>query len=139
MAMKTLYTPKLKTEKGKAKTGESPAPMRDDEMPERPPTLYLEHEHLKKLGIKKMPGIGEKLHARMVAHVGAISEDQDRGDGREPRRHMTLHIHKMDMGTDGPGKEVDQEAESKAGAKAAMDKALKREVGGDGEDSEGAE
>jgi hypothetical protein len=105
-----------------------------DETPSHPPTLYLEDEHLKKLGLHEMPKVGEKLHARIVAHVGAVSEDQDRGDGGKPRRRMTLHVHQMEMGKDGPGKEVDQEAESKAGAKAAMDKALTKGAGSEEED-----
>ena len=45
--------------------------MAQDETASHPPTLYLEHEHLKKLGLDKMPNVGEKLHARIVAHVGA--------------------------------------------------------------------
>jgi hypothetical protein len=108
-----------------------------DETPSHPPTLYLEDEHLKKLGLHEMPKVGEKLHAHIVAHVGAVSEDQDRGDGGKPKRRMTLHVHKMELGEDGPGKEEKQEEESKKGAKAAMDKALTKGAGsesaGDGE------
>ena len=127
MAMKTLYSPK--SDPSKAKGSDPKAPTSMDETAGHPPTLYLEHDHLKKLGLDKMPNVGEKLHARIVAHVGAVSEDQDRGDGGKPRRRMTLHVHQMEMGKDGPGKEVDQEAESKAGAKAAMDKALTKGAG----------
>jgi hypothetical protein len=105
-----------------------------DEIPSHPPTLYLEDEHLKKLRLHEMPKVGEKLHAHIVAHVGAASEDQDRGDGGKPKRRMTLHVHKMELGEDGPGKEEKQEEESKKGAKAAMDKALKHEAGNEEED-----
>jgi hypothetical protein len=140
MAMKTLWTPKKEGDAGKAKAGEGKAPVSQDEVASHPPTMYLEHEHLKKLGMKEMPAVGEKLHARIEGHVGAVSEDQDRGDGGEPRRRMTLHVHKMEVGTDGPGKEVDQQAESAKGAKAEMDKALKRGAGGSKKaDSEGEE
>jgi hypothetical protein len=111
-----------------------------DETPSHPPTMYLEHEHLKKLGMHEMPKVGDKLHAQIVAHVGAVSEDQDRGDGGKPRRRMTLHIHQMDTGAKVPGKEVDQEEESKKGARAEMDKALKHAAGseseGDGENED---
>jgi hypothetical protein len=101
-----------------------------------PPHLYLEHHHLEKLGIKKMPTVGEKLTIHAIGHVGSTSEDQDRGDGGKSRR-MTLHLHKMEMGG---GKQPEMSDESqKAGAKAAIDKALKRGAGGDGKNAEGAE
>jgi hypothetical protein len=112
----------------KAKDGKQS--MTPGENTQAPPRLYLEHYHLEKLGIKKMPPVGTKLHIHAVAHVGSTSEDQDVGDGGK-RRSMTLHLHQMDMG-DGtqPGvSDVDQEEESKVGAKAAMDKALSRQEG----------
>ena len=45
---------------------------------------------------------------------------------------MALHFHKMDIAQDNQRgeKTVDQEAEAAKGAKAEMDKALKREAGG---------
>jgi len=94
-----------------------------------PPRLYLEAHHLAKLGMDKMPPVGSKIKISGLAHVGASSEDDDPGIAGGKRRSMTLHMHKMDLGTDGPGKEVDQEAQSNKGAKSEMDKALSRAAG----------
>lgn len=148
MVMKNLVT-----EKGSAKAGEGKAEgsSRNAEH-QSPPMLHLGHEHMKALGLHKGPvpfKVGDKIHVHALVHVGAISESQhdNPSGGKAPggegntHRTMTLHFHKMDMG-DGtqPGvKEVDQEAEKAKGAKAEMDKALKREAGGKGKDSEGEE
>ena len=95
-----------------------------------PPTLHLGHKHTEKLGLKKMPAVGTKLHFHAVGHVGSTSEDQDSMAGsKKPRRSMTLHIHQMEMGADGPDNDVAQEEQSKAGAKAEMDKALAKGAG----------
>jgi hypothetical protein len=105
-----------------------------------PPRIYLQDHHIKKLGLTKMPPVGSKINVSGLAHVGATNESNDPGIDGGKRRSMTLHLHKMDLGTDGPGKEVDQEAESKKGAKKEMDEALKRREGGSKKkDSEGAE
>lgn len=123
------FTPKKVTgEKGKAK-GSLATPTADVQSP---PQLYLGHHHLEKLGITKMPPVGAKIKISGMAHVGSTSENQDNTDGG-PQRSMTLHLHKMDIGKDGPGQEVDQEAQSKQGAKAEMDKALKRGAGSEAE------
>lgn len=123
-----------KRESSKASGGIGAAPSSGETM--RPPTVYLEDHHLGKLGIKEMPPVGTKLKFHAVAHVGATSENQDKGDGGK-RRSMTLHIHKMEMGTEG----IDgaKEESQKAGMKSEIDKALKREAGGDGKNAEGEE
>jgi hypothetical protein len=124
------FTPKkLSTEKGSAEGGIGKPPGGAEHM--APPRIYLEHHHLEKLGMAKMPAVGSKIHISGLAHVGATSEhDHSDQPGEKKRRSMTLHLHKMEMGTNGPGKEVDQEAETAKSAKAEMDKALKRAAGG---------
>lgn len=106
---------------------------------EAPPVIHLEHHHLEKLGMTKMPPVGSKIKISGLAHVGATSEGDQSArfgggaaeDGK-PHRSMTLHLHKMEVGggNNSGAKEVDQEAEKAKGAKAEMDKALKREMGG---------
>jgi hypothetical protein len=138
------FTPKkLVAEKGHAKAGEGkPSVSQDEHM--SPPRVYLEHHHLAKLGLKEMPKVGSKIHISGLAHVGATSEHDSADEpgerkGDKKRRSMTLHLHKMEMGTNGPGKEVNQEAETAKGAKAAMDKALKRGAGGKNSEHEEGE
>ena len=115
-------------EDGKATGGKQAMTPGEDTQP--PPTLHLGHKHMEKLGLKKMPAVGTKLHFHAVAHVGSTSEDQDSMAGsKKPRRSMTLHIHQMEMGEDGPDNDVAQEEQSKAGAKAEMDKALAKGAG----------
>jgi len=126
---------KVKSEPGKAKGGIGGAPTSGEDG--HPPTIYLHEDHLKKLGIHTMPTVGDKLHIAAHAHVGATSENQDKGDGGKARRSLTLHLHKMEVGG---GKQPEMSDESQtAGAKAAIDKALKRGAGGDGKNAEGAE
>ena len=130
------FTPKkLSTEKGSAEGGIGKPPGGAEHM--APPRIYLEHYHLEKLGMTKMPAVGSKIHISGLAHVGATSEHDSSSEpgerkGDKKRRSMTLHLHKMEMGTNGPGKEVDQEAETAKGAKAEMEKALNRGAGGKG-------
>jgi hypothetical protein len=130
-----------KKESGKAKGGQGPA-MAGSRNAEHqaPPVVHLEHHHLEKLGMDKMPPVGSKIKISGLAHVGATSEHnhsaepgEPEGSGQStPRRSMTLHLHQMEMGKSGieGAKDVDQEAKSAAGAKAEMDKALSREMGG---------
>lgn len=120
------FTPKAKQEANKAKGGTLP---RDSAEHQAPPHIYLEHHHLEKLGMTKMPAVGSKIKISGLAHVGATSENQDRGDGGK-KRSMTLHLHKMEIGRD----EHDHEESQKAGMKAAVDKALTK---GEGSESEG--
>ena len=117
-------------EAGKAAGGKQAMTPGEDTQP--PPTLHLGHKHMEKLGLKKMPAVGTKLHFHAVGHVGSTSEDQDSMAGsKKPRRSMTLHIHQMEMGQDDQTGDTDvaQEEESKKGAKAEMDKALAKQQG----------
>ncbi len=117
-----------------------------------PPVLHLEAHHIEKLFKNKMPPIGSKIKFNAVAHVGAYSEGADgppsggkaKGGEGNTKRTMALHFHKMetDVGTEAAGKpsEESQRSERAQGAKAEMDKALKREEGGkEGQSGEGAE
>jgi len=130
------FTPKkLSTEKSKAKGSLAV----DNTEHQEPPRLYLEHHHLEKLGMTKMPPVGSKIKISGLAHVGATSENSSdgpsggRAEGKggegHTRRSMTLHLHSMDMGTGKQGSEVADEEQSAKGAKAAMDKALSRGAG----------
>ncbi len=126
MTMVNLVSPKkMKGDAGKEAPGMGAAPVGQKEGSD-PPRLYLEHDHLEKLGIKTLPAVGTKIHFHAVGHVGSTNEDQDRGDG-EARHSMTLHIHQMDMG-DGKQPEMSDE-DQKAGAKAEIDKALTKAAG----------
>lgn len=116
------FTPKKEATKAKGSLA------KDDTEHQSPPTMYLQHHHLEKLGLKKMPAVGSKIKISGLAHVGSTSENQDNGDGGSPRRSMTLHMHKMEVGKDGPGAEEDQAEQTKQGAKAEMDKALGSEA-----------
>ena len=104
-----------------------------------PPMIHLTHEHMKKFGIKQMPKVGSKVKISGLVHVGSTSEHdgshsfgEPGAEGGKPSHSMTLHLHKMEMAHDGikGASDVDQEEESKKGAMAEMDKALKREMGG---------
>ncbi len=105
-----------------------------------PPVMHLEDHHIAKLFGKKMPPIGSKIKVHGLIHVGAYNENQEanpsggkaKGGEGNTKRTMALHFHKMDIAQDNQRgeKTVDQEAERAAGAKAEMDKALKREEGG---------
>jgi hypothetical protein len=121
------FTPKKQTsEKGKEKGG-TLNPHKEES---RPPTMYLGHAHLVKLGITKMPPVGSKIKISGLAHVGATSEQDDSEQpGDKKQRSMTLHMHKMDVGRD----ETDHEESQKAGMKAAVDKALTKGAGSESE------
>jgi len=134
------FTPKkVSSEKGSAK-GSLPT---DNAEHQRPPTIYLEHHHLEKLGLKNMPKVGSKIKISGLAHVGATSEHDhsasasSRAEGTgattpKNTRSMTLHLHKMDVAKDGIEgvSDVDQEEQSKAGALAEVNKALEKSEGG---------
>ncbi len=119
------FTPKkVKAEPSGAKGS---LPKQNDVEHQSPPRLYLEHHHLAKLGMDKMPAVGSKIKISGLAHVGATSENSDHGDGGNPRRSMTLHLHSMEMGG---GKQPEMSDESqKDGAKSAIDKALAKHAG----------
>lgn len=119
------FTPKkVSTEKSKAKGSLA----HDNSEHQSPPRLYLEHHHLAKLGLTKMPPVGSKIKISGLAHVGATSEDSDHsGDGKGPRRSMTLHLHQMDVGA-GKQPEISDESQ-KDGMKSEIDKALTKHAG----------
>lgn len=84
--------------------------------------LRLDHDSLKKLGMKTLPKVGDKLHMHGHAHVIEVSEDHRDGEG--PRRNVSVQLRKMALGAKEPkarGYIRDKAAE---GAKKAMDKAL---------------
>jgi hypothetical protein len=120
------FTPKkVSTEKGSAKGSLA----HNNAEHQAPPHLYLEHHHLAKLGMDKMPPVGSKIRISGLAHVGATSEDHNPGIKGKPTKRMTLHLHQMELGHEGITDEVKSESQ-KAGAKGEMDKALSREMGG---------
>jgi hypothetical protein len=100
---------------------------------EEGPRLHLDHEHLEKLGIDKLPKVGSKLKLQVHAHVSETGEDKRNGKGR---RRMTIHI--THIGHDG-GDEKSEQAKHDdltKGARSVMDAALKdagSESEGDGE------
>ena len=131
------FTPKkVKGEK----SGASGSLPRDNAEHQEPPRIYLEHHHLEKLGLTKMPKVGSKIKISGLAHVGATSENSHDGPsgGKAPggegktKRSMTLHLHKMEVAHDG----IDgaKEESQKAGMKSAIDRALTK-----GEGSESAD
>lgn len=113
-------------------------------MKESPPVLHLEGAHLGKLGLKKLPAVGSKIHIHAIAHVHAAHDEADDskgfsdGDGNDAstgetkkynaNRNLTLHLHQMEAKKHMVSDE-EQTSESAAGAKAAMDKALTKEMG----------
>jgi hypothetical protein len=96
-----------------------------------PPSIHLDHHHMKALGLKT-PRVGSKLHFTGHAAVHATSENADRGDGGKSRGHVTLHIHKMDMGADKQSSDAKEQGQ-KDGMKAAIDKALTKDAGSEAE------
>lgn len=141
---------KQTSEKGSIKGGELNP--KHETPGEHPPTIHLGHEHLKALGLHKgpMPKVGSKIKISGLVHVGSTSENADsmQEPGRKegtgattPKntRHMTLHLHKMEMGTGKQSTEVNDE-DQKEGMKGEIDKALAREMGGKkSNDEEGGE
>lgn len=90
--------------------------------------INLDHEHLKKLGIKDLPEPGSVMHLRAHAHVRDTSEHNDE-DGK-PRRTVNLQLRKMELKAEQKAADDPQIQEGKLrGAKAAMDKALDEQEG----------
>lgn len=85
--------------------------------------ISLDHNHMKKLGIKEMPKPGDVLHLQAHAHVASSNESSE--EGGEPRRHISLQLKKMAIqATKRAESEQDIHEGHLRGAKAAMDKAL---------------
>ena len=130
------FMPKKSASKAKSGQGPAVSSSKDAEY-QPPPTIHLDHHHLEKLMPhgSAMPPVGSKIKISGLAHVGSASENQDSlepAGKSKTRRSMTLHMHQMEMGADGPDNEVAQEEQSKAGAKAEMDKALTKGAGSEG-------
>lgn len=77
--------------------------------------VTLDHEMLQKLGIDKLPAVGDKMHLQSHAHVTEVSEESR--EGGKKRRSVRLQMRKMQV-------EPATAPSPAEGAKAAMDKAL---------------
>lgn len=77
--------------------------------------VTLDHEMLQKLGIDKLPAVGDKMHLQSHAHVTEVSEESH--ESGKKRRSVRLQMRKMQV--EPATKETPAD-----GAKAAMDKAL---------------
>jgi hypothetical protein len=86
-------------------------------------SVHLDHESLKKLGMHTLPKVGDKLHLHAHAHVTEVREEHR--DGGKPNSSVHLQLRKMDV----QGMQKD-DSESRAEAKAEMDKALSKHKGG---------
>ena len=88
---------------------------------ESPPSVYLSHEHLGKLGAKKPPKVGDKLHLEAIAHVESVSSNH--GEDGKPRHSVHLHLHHVGYEHHA---ETTQEKQANAskGGKEAIDNAL---------------
>ena len=65
--------------------------------------LYLNEETLKKLGVKELPELGDKMMVDAVTEVVSVSEENDLYGHR---RDVVLQITEMDL-TSGGSKEED--------------------------------
>ena len=88
---------------------------------ESPPSVYLSHEHMGKLGAKKPPKVGDKLHLEAIAHVESVSAN--RGEDGKPRH--SVHLHLRHVGYEHHAETAqDKAANAHAGGKAAIDDAI---------------
>lgn len=92
--------------------------------------VSLEHEQLNKLGMDKLPKVGDKLHLHAHAHVTHVSEHSE--EGGKKRRSVRLQLRKMHI-QDG---ELAPERDLAKGAKRAMDKALEPGTGTDNDEDD---
>lgn len=88
--------------------------------------VNLDHESLQKLGIDKLPSVGDKLHLHAHAHV--VSAEERSTEGGKKHRSVSLELRKMHVGDSGD--ETAQQKRMAHGAKKAMDEVLP----GSGED-----
>lgn len=91
------------------------APGAPTEQEYHPPTAYLHDEHMKKMGMKQMPKIGDR-----VPMHGRVTSVSQRSDGS---RSMEMELEQMVQEAEKPEHANDHEGKLK-GAKAAMDRAL---------------
>ena len=88
---------------------------------ESPPSVYLSHEHLGKLGAKKPPKVGDKLHLEAIAHVESVSAN--RGEDGKPRHSVHLHLHHVGYEHHAETAQ-EKQANASKGGKEAIDNAL---------------
>lgn len=86
-----------------------------------PPDLHFSHEHIKKLGMKTLPAVGDKLHIQAIAHVASTSAHT--GSDGKPNHHMTLELHHVGYEHHAES-EQEKQANAQKGGKAAIDDAL---------------
>lgn len=96
-------------------------------------SVDLDHESLEKLGMDKLPRVGQKLHLHAHAHVTSVREEHR--DGGKKHRHLTIQLRKMGF-DDAP---APSERSLNRGAKSAMDRALAKGSGKGGYDGAGAD
>lgn len=92
-------------------------------------SMHLGHEELTKLGLDKLPRVGDKLHLRAHAHVTSVSENHR--DGGKSERRIELQLRKMEVAAEKKASEGEIHEGKLTGAMAAMDKALDKKEGKD--------
>lgn len=85
------------------------------------PTLHLNHDDLKELGLK-MPAVGEKFRAKL--HGKVVSTSVHEHDGGDKRSSVMVEVHKLKPHGKPASKEGMVANPAADGAKAAMDGAL---------------
>lgn len=89
--------------------------------------VSLGHEELTKLGMTKLPRVGDKLHLQAHAHVTSVSENHR--DGGKKERRIELQLRKMEVAAVNRAQKEDVHEGKLTGAKAAMDQALDEQEG----------
>jgi hypothetical protein len=82
--------------------------------------VNLDHESLQKLGIDKLPSVGDKMHLHAHAHV--VSAEERSSEGGKKHRSVSLELRKMQIG-EHEGETASQTRLAN-GAKKAMDEVL---------------
>lgn len=98
-------------------------------------SVHLDHESLGKLGVDKLPNVGDKLHLHAHAHVTEVREENR--EGGKKHRHVTLQLRKMALGAHEDDAHKSQVAAK--GAKGAMDAALAEQEQADDTDGKGTD
>lgn len=109
----------LKRSKAEKKRDEMPGKIGGDDYPYGL-RVNLDHESLQKLGIDKLPAVGEKLHLHAHAHV--VSAEERSTEGGKKHRSVGLELRKMQIGQN-EGHDAAQTRLAN-GAKKAMDEVL---------------
>lgn len=86
--------------------------------------LTLDRDELEKLGITKLPAVGDECHIRAVGEITSVSEN-DSGNGKD--RSVRIQIQMMDLrqeeGVEGETEDVASEEAEDAEAGAVSNKA----------------